>query len=196
MIDNISVGVTANYISETLDRVTANGVAFNVGVMYNNLGNINGLSFGIALKNLGPQMQYDGSGLNVEAESDNLSLPPGIFKAESAAFELPSTFEIGFAYEPYFDRTNSVVVTGLFQNQNFSADEYKLGAEYAYNNLFFIRSGYAMSPNIEADEYIYGMTAGLGIKYQTGGLELNVDYAFREVDYFESNHVFSVSIGF
>jgi hypothetical protein len=196
LTENIAVGVTASYISETLDEVSASGVAFNVGVAYNNLANIRGLNFGIAVKNLGPQMEFAGSGLNIEAESGDLQRPPGIFKAESAAFELPSTFELGFSYTPFADDENSLLLSGLFQNQNFSADEYKLGGEYSYNDMFFVRGGYNFAPQIESEEYIYGLTAGLGIKYLTGGLELKIDYAYRDVDVFDSNHVFAVAIGF
>jgi hypothetical protein len=47
--------------------VTANGVAFDAGVIYDQLAGVQGLSFGVVLKNIGPQMKFDGPGLNVEA---------------------------------------------------------------------------------------------------------------------------------
>jgi hypothetical protein len=72
LTDNIAIGVTANYISETLGQVDATGIAFNVGVSYENLGDISGLNFAIAIKNLGGEMQYDGAGLLQEAEVEKL----------------------------------------------------------------------------------------------------------------------------
>ena len=197
LTDNIAVGLTGTFITETLGEVSANGFAFDVGVLYKNLASIQGLSFGIAVKNLGPQMQYDGSGLLYQAEVSDFNRPAGLSKIDSAPFELPSQFEIGFSYVPVIDESNALLFTGSFQNQNFSADEYKLGAEYGYNNLFFIRGGYSFASNLEGgSEYIYGLTAGVGVNYTSGNIDLLFDYAYRDVKFFESNHVFSLSVGF
>ena len=196
LTDQISVGFLTKFISETLGKVDASGFAFDVGVMYKDLGNINGLSFGIAMKNIGPQMQYEGAGLLVQAESNDLNRPPQFYKTEAAAYELPSSFELGLAYERSFDDLNLVQLVGNYQNNNFSGDEYKLGAEYAYDDLFFIRGGYSYSPNVESNDYLYGLSAGLGVKYEIDDLNIMVDYAFRDVQYFDANHVFQISFGF
>jgi hypothetical protein len=196
LTDNIAVGLTGTFITETLGEVSASGFAFDIGVLYNNLADISGLGFGIAIKNLGPQMQYDGSGMLYQAEVDQFNRPAGLTKIDSAPFELPSQFEIGLSYMPSIDESNAVLFTGSFQNQNFSADEYKLGAEYSYNKMFFVRGGYSFASNLEGSEYIYGMTAGIGVNYNSGDIDLLFDYAYRDVEYFESNHVFSIAVGF
>lgn len=196
LTDNISVGVVGTLINETLGDVDATGFAFSVGVLYNNLADIGGLSFGIAVKNLGPEMQFDGSGLLYESEVDDFNRQPQLAKYDSAPFELPSQFELGFAYKRTINEMNSLLVSTSYQNNNFSADEYRVGAEYAYENTFFIRGGYTFAPQIENDEFIYGMTAGVGVNYLLGGVDVKVDYAYRDVEFFESNHVFSVMLGF
>ena len=61
--DRISVGVTTNLISERISDVSASGVAFNVGVIYDNLADMAGLSLGVVVKNIGPQMRFDGPAL-------------------------------------------------------------------------------------------------------------------------------------
>jgi hypothetical protein len=83
-----------------------------------------------------------------------------------------------------------------FQNNNFSGDEYKLGAEYSYDNLLFVRGGYSFAPDVESEDYLFGLTAGLGLKYELDDIDLMVDYAFRDVQYFDANHVFQISFGF
>ena len=196
LTDNIAVGVTANYISETLGQVDATGLAFNVGVSYDNLANINGLSFAVAIKNLGAEMQYDGAGLLQQADVDDYNRPPQLYKADSAPFEIPSQFEIGFAYSRSFDDMNALQLSTSFQNNNFSGDEYKVGAEYVFNDLFFVRGGYAFAPDVEDEDYIYGLTAGVGLLYEVEGIDMMVDYAFRDVEYFDANHIFQVSFGF
>lgn len=193
--DRISVGLTANIVSERIDLVSATGLAFNLGVSYKNLGNVDGLSFAVVLKNLGPQMKYDGTGLNVKAISTDLSRPTQWYKIDAASFELPSTLELGFGYNYKFNESNAFVLNGVFQNSNFYGDEYKFGAEYAYNNLFFIRAGYTLLEGVGDDGNIFGLTAGAGINYDLGGIGFKFDYAFRETKFFDNNHVFTVQLG-
>ncbi len=55
--------------------VSAAGFSFDMGVIYDNLASIKGLSFGVVVKNIGPQMKFDGPGLNVNAVSSDSSRP-------------------------------------------------------------------------------------------------------------------------
>lgn len=196
LTERISVGLTTNIISETLGEVSATGIGFNVGVIYDDLADINGLSIGVVMKNIGPQMEYDGPGLLQQATVNTFNRPPQFYKVDSAPFELPSTFELGVGYKPVLDNMNSLQISSTFQNNNFSGDEYKLGLEYGYNNLFFVRGGYRMAPDLDSEDYIYGFSAGVGLQYQVEGIALQVDYAFRDVEYFDGNHVFALSLGF
>ncbi len=196
LTDRISVGTTVNLVTETLGDVSAAGVAFNIGLMYDRLGDIDGLSFGIAMKNIGPSMRYGGSGLDYAATATGFNRGPTQFKVESAAFELPSTFELGFGYKAYADNINNVSVSGSFQNNNFSGDEYRVGAEYSYQKMFFVRAGYDSSPKSQSEDFIYGFSAGAGINYAVQGLGVEINYAFRDVKYFGGNHVFEIKLGF
>jgi hypothetical protein len=194
--DRIAVGLTANFVTEKIELVSSTGIAFNVGISYKNLGNVDGLSFALVLKNLGPQMKYDGSGLLVRATAQDLKRPTQFYKLDGAGFELPSTLELGFGYAYNFNESNALLLNGVFQNSNFYGDEYKLGAEYAFDNTLFIRGGYDLLPELDADNDLYGLTAGFGVKYNMGGVDLKLDYAYREVKFFDANHVFTVGLGF
>ena len=196
LTERIAVGLTANFITETLGDASANGLAFNVGVVYDNLGDVDGLSFGVVMKNVGPQMRYAGSALFVQADVTNLNRPPQYYTIDAASFELPSTFELGIGYKPQIDAMNSLTVATTFQNNNFSGDEYKFGLEYGYNHTFFLRGGYSLSPKSQTEDYIYGFSAGAGIDYSFESIDLRLDYAFRDVKYFSGNHVFSLTLGF
>ncbi len=196
LTDRISVGATATFLSESLGDANATGVAFNIGLIYENLADIDGLSFGVVVKNLGPQMKYDGEGLNIKASNADYLRSVGVYRIQTSSFELPSTFELGFGYKPYVDKSNSLQITADFQNNNFSGDEYKFGLEYSYVKTLYLRAGYATSPKSQSEDYIYGFTAGAGINYAMEGLTLSVGYAYRDVKYFDANHVFEVSLGF
>ncbi len=196
LTDRIAIGVTFNYISESIDQVSSTGFAVNAGVMYKDLGDISGLSFGLVLKNLGPQMKYSGAGLEIQTSPSQLKRGPNYYDIEAASFDLPSSLELGFGYAPVLDDMNALQISAAFQNNNFSGDVYNLGAEYGYNKMFFLRGGYSLSPKNQDADYIYGFTAGAGISYNMGGVDLKVDYAYRAAKYFNGNHIFSVSLGF
>jgi hypothetical protein len=204
LTDRIAIGVTFNYISETIAQVSSSGFGFNAGIQYKDLGDINGLNFGVVVKNIGPQMTYGGPGLLVTASptgsTPTPSLPfdrsPGFYSINAASFDLPSQFDIGFGYTPVINDMNTLKLSALFENNNYQGDLYNVGAEYGYNNLFFLRAGYSMSPKSQDPNYIYGFTAGAGINYNLGSVDLKIDYAYRSVKYFTGNNIFSVSLGF
>ncbi len=195
--DRIAVGLTSKIVSERMGDVSATGVAFDVGVTYDNLASVNGLMLGVAVKNIGPSMQFDGSGLLTSANVDAQKRPAGLYEIQAAPFELPSAIEFGLGYKRSLDDANTVLLSGAFQSNNFSDDEYRLGMEYAYQDMFFVRGGYNFAQR-ETDErqFLFGATFGAGVKYALGNTDITVDYAYRGVKVFDANHVFSVKLGF
>lgn len=195
--DRIAVGFTTNLISERLGDVSATGFAFNVGLVYDNLANLEGLSFGVVVRNVGPQMTFDGSGLLNQASVTGQNRPPQLYSVQAASFELPSSIEFGVGYKRYFGGENSVLLSTSYLSNNFSDDEYKLGAEYAFQDLLFVRAGYNLSQKTASDqEYLFGPTFGAGVRYALGSLDVSFDYAFRSMKVFDNSHVFSVRLGF
>jgi len=201
LADRIAVGVTMNLITERLERVGTTGIAFNIGVQYTGVGSINGLSLGVVVKNIGPQMTYDGNGLLRTGQIDDVLRPGSFYLVRAASAELPSIMEMGVAYEARVNDANTLRFSGLFQNNNFSNDEYKMGIEYTYSDIVSLRGGYnyvaaqeAGSENIFSDAY--GWSFGLGVRTPLSDLDLSVDYAYRAVQFFGGNHAVGVTIGF
>jgi hypothetical protein len=196
LTDRISIGFTGTLISESMATVSATGFAFSAGAIYDNLGGINGLKFGVVLKNVGPQMKFDGSGLNVNGSVSTLDRPPYFYKIDAASFELPSSFEIGIGYKTALMDDHSVTFSTAFQNNNFSDDAYRIGAEYSFQNVVFVRGGYDYSPSqVDQRENIFGTTFGVGLRTNLASVDVAFDYAFRSVKYFGGNHVFSLTAG-
>jgi hypothetical protein len=196
LTDRISVGFTTKLISERIDRVSATGVAFDFGVQYSEFAGVPGLNIGVAVKNIGPSMKFDGPGLLREAEVTDVLRPASFYKIEAQSDELPSTIELGIAYTYRLNDFNQLSVSSLFQNNNLSDDEYKLGLEYAFDNTLFVRGGYNLSPDTDSDSYIFSGTVGAGVHYPFSGLDITIDYAYRAVKYLDANHVFSIKLGF
>lgn len=199
LTDAISVGLTANLVTETLAEVSATGVAFDFGVIYNNLADISGLSIGVVAKNFGSEMTFSGTGLY-----QVVSEPPynvnRYLTVQAAPFQMPFNFQLAAGYKRPLDNINSLEFTGIYMNNNFSPDEWKLGAEYGYNNMFFVRAGYQFASDpgesFGDSNYLYGFTAGAGFNYQVEGFSVKVDYAYRYAQFFDGNNVFALTLGF
>lgn len=194
--DKVRAGITFNFINETIAAVSANGFGFDVGIQYFGLAGINGLKLGITAKNLGPEMKFDGGGLFKPTTPVNSERTiSSLMKVDAAGFELPSFFEISLGYEQNFTQDHKAIFATSFQNNNYLQDEYKVSMEYAFRDLFFVRGSYQFVPQ-DSDEYLYGPAFGAGIHYNTGGVDMQVDYGYRWNRFFDANHIITVKIGF
>jgi hypothetical protein len=200
LTDAISVGTTLKVISEQIDRVSASGVALDFGVQYNGLGGIKGLQLGVAVKNIGPQLRYDGPGLYQKGTASGGRRPEQNYKIDGAAFELPSLVEIGLAYGGSFQDNMQWMVNGSFTNNNLYLDEYRVGGQVGVKVegiQLFGRAGIAMVPQVEkSQDNIFGSTFGAGLSWMGAGIGITVDYAYRTTEFFDGNQVISVKLGF
>jgi hypothetical protein len=196
LTDRIAVGATGTVISERMAEVSATGVAFNFGVLYADMMGLAGLDFGVVVKNIGPQMKFDGPGLSVDAVANGFERGTMMYKIDPAGIELPSTFDIGLAYHSLISTDNSVLLTTAFQSNNCADDAYRVGLEYGFQNMVFVRGGYDYQPSKTTErENIYGLTAGMGLHLALTSVDVTVDYAYRAARFFGGNHVFALKIG-
>lgn len=197
--DAITFGITPKVISEKMARATGSGFAVDLGVQYRTVGGVEGLNVGVALKNYGPSMSFGGSGLLHTAITTEGERPEQFYRSDAAKFELPSTLDLGISFASNVNENLSYVVAGTFVNNNLALNSYHFGGEICYNmgSLQVMgRGGYQLAPGNDFDEDIFGMSFGGGLSYSTAGVDLMVDYAWRQVEFFENNSVFSIRFGF
>jgi hypothetical protein len=195
--DRVSGGATVKFIHEGIMDLSANGVAVDFGTQYHFNNN---LTLGVALKNIGGNMRYTGGDLEQESQVSGSSPTAGasFFEAVSEKFSIPSTFEIGLGYKYAMGTNNAVNLGGTFMNANEAENSIRFGAEYNYDNFVFLRGGYDLvteSSSVRSDESIFGFTLGGGINYNVGNVGIQIDYAYRDVQVFDANHVFSIKFG-
>lgn len=193
--DRVAVGIVFNLVSEKIMSVSATGFAFDVGVQYSGLA-LPDLKLGIVVKNIGPNMAYDGSNLYRTATVGSALREAQYYKIEVASFELPTTMQIGLSYDLKPMESQRATLSAVFQNNNYQDDEYRFGAEYAYDETLFLRGGYAISPKAPADSYLYDYTFGAGVNLDLGGVGFSFDYAYRHVQWFTANNVVTVALKF
>lgn len=201
LTDRIRSGVTVNLVSEELDRVSASGFAFDVGVQYSGLAGFDGLELGVTLRHLGGNMKFEGPGLLRLVDEVGSDRTGQLLKIESAGFQLPTSLEIGMAYKTSFSELHDLLVMTSFENNNFITDQYRVGVEYMFNKFLALRGSYSIAGNAKTDfedatGYLYGPAFGFGLQQWAGDVKLYLDYAYRSREVFGGQHVVALKIGF
>ncbi len=181
---NVAFGVTAMFINEDIFEVQASGIAFDVGFIYRP--QWYGLSIGMAIKNYGPEMAFDGIGFDRE-----LNDRPA--RQVAAKFDLPSSINVGVGYDFLDDGKNLANLSGNFRSNNYADDYWQGGAEYVYDGKYALRAGYNFS---EQDSYLFGVTFGAGLVVPLGGVDLSFEYSWNETEVFDDNQYFTLKANF
>jgi hypothetical protein len=197
--DRISIGANINVISESWTGVGATAFGLDFGVQYRNLFELTGLSMGVAVKNLGTPMKYEGTALWFQGSEQGENRDVTFYERGAQSAELPSEISLGVSYVRNIDDENKLTVAGTFVNNNYAFDDYRAGLEYSYKDIFFVRGGYLFSP--ESDDVVPNIfqnySVGVGINFmEFTDLNLSLDYAYMPVKYFDANNIFSLKMGF
>jgi hypothetical protein len=208
LTDRVAFGSTIKYIHEGIKRESANGVAFDFGFQYKTA--LQGLTLAIAMRNFGPDLRFNGPDLDRTVSLSD-ALPNAdpqatsrIFRTALASAELPTSIEIGVAYDFLASDLGKATFTATFRNNNLATDEYQAGIEYDVRQMFQLRGGYVLSPTGDTlpngfnKEYILGPSFGFGLNVPMGGdnRAFRVDYAYGKTEFFQDNHWLTVGLGF
>ncbi|MEE9466217.1 MAG: hypothetical protein V3W14_11680, partial [Candidatus Neomarinimicrobiota bacterium] len=208
-------GVNFKYVSETILRTSASGIATDLGVQYS-FSNLP-VKVGISLKNIGSKMQFTGSDLEHRLPPQNSE--PGTlnesFQSVSEGFEMPAELGVSVAYSPIA----GLSLLGSFQNHSFTNNDLRFGGVYNLNlggASVWAGGAVAMAsvedtrPDEEGDpdyvesadwdEYsgtIFGVSYGAGVTVPLGNMKVSFETGIRTVtDYFENNMVWAIKIAF
>ena len=196
--NSIYGGMTVRMISEQISNVAANGVALDAGIQYVT-GAKDNLKFGIALKNVGPRMSFTGDGLSfrgIVGDDDDYKMT---VEERSSNFELPALLNMGMSYDIIALR-HRVTGAGTFTSNSFQKDQYRLGCEYAYNDMFMVRTGYTYEKGIRDPKTrstaLRGPSAGFTVELpmRTNGGTFGLDYSYRHTDPFQGSHTIGARI--
>ena len=199
--NSIYGGVNVKIISQSIADAKAQGVAFDAGIRYVT-GERDHIHFGIALRNVGPQMSFSGDGFSItsvpQGASEELAL-----EQRSGRFELPSLVNIGVAYDFHFTELHKLTAAGNFTSNSFTKDQFKFGVNYLFDGpkaKFSVRAGYVyedkVGDDIERTVAHTGPTAGASVSLPTGssGSIISIDYSYRTSNPFDGSHSIGASI--
>ena len=194
--DNISGGATVRMISESIPDLKASGMSLDAGIQYV-AGVRRHIKFGIALKNVGPKMKFAGDGndlRNTNSDAHGQDYPM-TYDMREEAYELPSSLNIGGAYDIHIDQDNRLTLAGNFTSNSFTKDQIGAGAEYAYKTYFMLRAGYVHEKGITEDFSNGRTTAFTGLNFGasfelplSNGTNFGLDYSYRAASPLASPH--------
>ena len=197
--NSIYGGLLVRVVSESIANIRSQGVAFDAGIHYVT-GPKDNVHFGIALKNVGPPMSFEGDGMSVQgllvSGSDQLTL-----EQRSERFELPSLLNIGAGYDFHFTEMHRMTVAANFTSNSFTRDQIAVGVEYAFKKMFHIRGGYLWEDGVtdenERATVFTGPSGGISIDLPFGSEKESafaIDYGYRATNPFSGVHSIGLRI--
>ena len=195
LTDRFTIGFNVKYIYEKIYHSTASSIAFDVGTIFNT--QFNGLKIGMSITNYGQKIRMQGKNMLTQVDIDPLVAGNNEninAYLKTDGFDLPLLFRVGVAMDILKGLANSNLILAMDAlHPNNDVESMNIGAEYAFNGMFFIRGGYN---TLFAKDSETGVSFGGGIKYSLGASSMVFDYAFRDFGILTNVQMFTVSIQF
>ena len=164
--DKFSSGATVHFIHSGLAEKSVNTFAVDFGLIYR-IG-LWGMRLGMLIQSLGSKVDYD------DRES-----------------KMPTVFKVAMAATPYAHGVNSLQGVFEFTHPSDNTERINAGAEYSFNQFFYLRGGYTFNTDEE------GLTAGLGLRINTSQTsDLVLDYSWNELGFLGNVNRISVAFSY
>lgn len=205
--NSIYAGVTTKVVSEGISNASASAVAFDFGIRYVTGKNEN-IKFGIALKNIGSQMKFQGDGFSTLTTIDSKVFT---VSQRTQGVELPSILNIGLTYDYLVGEMENSDSTGVramhrvspainFMSNSFGKDQISFGVEYAFKEFIMARVGYLYEDKVtdaSLSTLAYsGPSAGVTVALPVNktGSTLDIDYGYRATRSFSGTHTIGLRL--
>lgn len=180
LTDMFSFGVSAKYVNEQLAEYMAHAGMVDLGFLYRT--DFKDLKFAVMLQSFGTNSKLkgstNGSGFNPKPVSIN-------------SYPAPTVFQLGVSIVPLKADDKSLTVAVQLNHPGDNAENIRIGAEFEYRNILFVRAGYKI--NVKDQPY---PTAGVGLRARIGRHPLHIDYSFDPTKYLGMIHRIGLSITF
>lgn len=190
LTDNFSIGINPKFISQSIWRMSATGMALDMGVQY--VTPFDGAVLAMSISNFGSRMQLTGnSALTVIQMGTNDKVPAYLQTEEWA---LPLNFRVGIAYQPLKTQMHKLTLALDAMHPNDNYESINVGAEYLFNDFVAFRGGYNSLFLKDAEQTF---SLGFGLKQQVlGNIAVKLDYAFEQFGRLNNIQKFTLGINF
>jgi long-subunit fatty acid transport protein len=196
LTDRFSIGGNVKFIHENIYHSDANGMAFDVGTLFQSP--FMGIVIGASISNYGTKMQMSGrdmlvqSDVNPQISGNNENINAHL---QTDAYDLPLMFRLGVGVDLLKGASrNSLILAVDALHPNDDTESLNLGAEYGFNRMVFLRAGYK---SLFAKDSELGLSCGAGVRFRIAGAsDLSVDYAYQDFGVLKNIQMFALSLGF
>jgi hypothetical protein len=219
--DRFSAGLTAKFVFDQLGEVSGSAFAVDFGTVFHSNLNDHPIRLAFVVANLGSDLKYSGDALDVgvardPADPTSPTNPPELpaqAELKTKGFALPTVFRVGLAYDLLAGETNRLTILGDFNQANNNRAGFAGGGEYAMSNLggsafgVALRGSYSYTPSNNIDltdpsqtalsdeENLQGLAFGGGLNYNSPGVQLGFDYAWKYLGVLGGTNFFTLSVG-
>lgn len=166
--DMFSAGITFKYIYEQIDSYTNSTVAADVSFLYKT--DYKDLNFAVMIQNFGGSSSINGDDLPADFNRGS-----GV---ESDNYSVPTVFSLGASVIPWKQEKQSLLVSVQLNHPTDNAENYRIGVEYEYLKLLYLRAGYKL--NVNSQPY---PTFGFGLRHRVGGHPIFLNYAANPTEF-------------
>jgi hypothetical protein len=193
--DKLCFGITAKGISQSIWNLSATGMGLDLGLLYNT--GFRSLRLAACVSNFGTSMAF--SGLGVQYQDSSYPTKPYAVR-KTTATPLPTTFRFGISYNIIDQPANILTFACDVIHPNDINETVNFGLEYVLKKIFFLRTGYIFNTDVnyaEAIKYRTGLSAGAGfITNLTPGVNLRIDYCYKDMGWLKASHRLGLIVGF
>lgn len=196
LTDRFSIGANLKYVTEFISQTSAQGLALDVGTLFNTP--FKDVRFGASISNFGQKMQLQGDDLLVQKDIDeqqqgnNESINAYLATDQ---FDLPLILRVGFSGEALNQGGTrlSWAVDGIHPNDN--SEYVNTGFELSLlSEMIAFRGGLKALFLQDGEEQF---TLGVGLRVPLNrNLEFNSDYAFESFLHLKNIHKFTLRLVF
>lgn len=174
-----SAGVTIKYIYEYMAGFTNHNATVDVAFLYET--DLKDLQFAVMVQNFGG---------NSSLSNDDEEIPV-MFNRDAGvgldASTVPTIFKLGASFKPWKTDDQSLLVAAQLNHPNDNTENYRIGVEYEYMEIFYARAGYKV--NVRDQDY---PTFGFSYRALLGSHPLYIDYAANPGNYIGIQHTFGL----
>lgn len=166
LTDRVTVGTTMNYIHMSLYQ-DFKADAFSIDISTTYVSDFRGFRFAMGIANFGSNIQY-----------------------VNESYPLPTSFTFGAAMNAVESEMHNLLVSFSAVKPNDGQPLGQVGAEWSFNSMFFLRSGYRINHPIATYSF------GAGVSGAPMGYNVRFDYSYSLYEKLGAAHRLGVGIHF
>lgn len=177
--DMFSAGISLKYIHEQIDTYSNSTAAADVSFLY--FTDYKDLKFAVMIQNFGGNSSINGDELKTTFNRTGT--------LEPEKYSVPTVFSLGASIIPWKKEKQSLLVAAQLNHPNDNAENYRIGLEYQYLKLLYLRAGYKI--NVTGQRF---PSFGFGIRKLFGAHPLFISYAANPTEFQGILHTVGLSI--